>query len=124
MTKESERRGFTRVPLKVKMFVNEGEGEGLLYFYTSNISAGGIFIISDLLLESETTLQVEFNIPSNEGGIIQIRVNGIVRWQQNVSDSETAFTPPGMGIQFVDLDPYHRKVIETYVTQNIDRAID
>lgn len=124
MSKESERRGFTRVPLKVKMFVNEGEGEGLLYFYTSNISAGGVFIISDLLLDSETSLQIEFNIPSHEGGIIQIRVSGIVRWQQHVSDSDSGFTPPGMGIQFLNLDPYHRKVIEGYVQKNIHKALD
>lgn len=87
----AESRAFERIPFKVA--VQAGGGEQLWCGFTTDISAGGVFIATQACFPVGTV--VEFDLVLNE----QVtHVKGEVRWVRN-GDCVT----PGMGIRFVDL---------------------
>ena len=117
MAENDDRRTSLRLPLKVRIYISEGEGDGLLYFYSSNISLRGVFLISDLLLEAKTKLRLEWTLPLSDRKF-QVKVNGEVRWIQSSTHSDTGFVPPGMGIKFIDIDEETDKALSQYIEEN------
>ena len=43
--KDDDRRNCYRAPVKTKVYLNDEESEGLIYFYTENLSIGGVFLM-------------------------------------------------------------------------------
>lgn len=77
---------------------------------TNNVSEGGVFVASERLLAKGTVLDLEFSVP--DGGP-PVRTTGVVRWLRE--DLESIDGPPGMGVQFVELDDRARVRLERFV---------
>jgi uncharacterized protein (TIGR02266 family) len=91
-----------RAPIKIP--VAYGAVEALLSEFASNINEGGMFIETDSPAELDELVQLQFSFPGIEG---VIRVGGRVAW---ISDGKDE-TPPGMGIEFHELEPETREAI-------------
>ena len=57
------KRRFLRKTLQVEFRGRDAEGAGVLLFETADLSAGGTFLKSDLLLEEGETFSFEFRVP-------------------------------------------------------------
>jgi uncharacterized protein (TIGR02266 family) len=83
---------------------------GFLSDWATNISQGGMFINSRDPLQVGTTVRLIFQLPGATFPCDLVgRVTRVVRWEDDVSD------PPGMGIEFIDIDRERRERIEAFV---------
>jgi uncharacterized protein (TIGR02266 family) len=65
---------------------------------TENISEGGLFVATHSLREIGAMIEFELTLPGSEA---PIRATGVVRWVRLYSESSDS--PPGLGIQFIDM---------------------
>lgn len=72
----------------------------LLINYSINMSTGGVFIESSMILPEDTELTVKFKLPDSET-IIVAKVR--VAWTNGPESLKKADLPHGMGLQFLDL---------------------
>ena len=72
----------------------------ILTDYSINISTGGLFIESSMILPEGTELTVKFNLPSSDTIII---TNARVAWINDPLLLKKASLPSGMGLQFLNL---------------------
>jgi uncharacterized protein (TIGR02266 family) len=77
---------------------------------TNNLSEGGLFVATAELLARGTVLDLEFSLP--DGGP-PVRLTGVVRWIRE--NHENIEGPPGMGVQFVELDDRTQARLERFV---------
>jgi uncharacterized protein (TIGR02266 family) len=80
--------------------------------FSSNISDGGVFIATVNLLPLGTSVDVGFTLPTGE----RIECRGVVRWVREVDDRNPQ-NAPGMGVQFVELEPRAAQAIERFIEQ-------
>jgi uncharacterized protein (TIGR02266 family) len=104
-----ERRSAERVSLEVEVSLTS---ENNFYTgFTSDISAGGLFIATRESLPIGTALSFELKLGS---GVVQ--VNGVVRWVREYS-ALTEDVPPGVGVQFVNLHPKVAQVVNGFISK-------
>ncbi len=104
------RRRYARIECRVSVAVKETEGEGHLVFRSGNVSLGGIFIESDLLLEVGALVRVAFTLPDQEKACVAD--GAIVR----VADEDSRGNViSGMGLEFTRIDPETRRRLELYL---------
>lgn len=68
--------------------------------FSTNISEGGLFVATVQSAAIGTEIDLSFTLPSGEN----LSVHGVVRWVREVND-KTPEIFPGVGIQFINLDP-------------------
>jgi uncharacterized protein (TIGR02266 family) len=103
------RRGEERVKVKIRIsFKKAGD---LFRAYMGNLDTGGLFIKTTKSLPVGTLLDLEFNLP--ETGQV-IRTPGSVVWTRP-KDMSTEKMPPGMGTEFVDMNPEDKKLLKKYL---------
>lgn len=90
--------------------LNLHSGSNFYTGFTHDISEGGVFVVSYLTEPVGTTVTLELGFPGGVG----IHARGVVRWVREPRDTE-ANEPPGMGIQFVDLEDEDRALIREFV---------
>lgn len=112
----AERRRFVRIPVKIRMLIKEEEGAGELYFMSKNLSLGGVFLVSDLLLEAGVRVYLEFNLPHRPNLII---VKGEIVWAKDEAEEGIS---GGMGVRFLNLDSESKKIVTEYVNQKFGRS--
>lgn len=104
----SERRRSPRVHFETALSVSS---ESNFYTgFTSDISEGGVFVVTYQLHEVGTKVSLELDLPGDH----EIRVSGTVRWvrdPRNLGEETT----PGMGIEFDELDHETHAVISEFV---------
>jgi len=102
-------RRFPRKMLPVQFRARDSEGSGNLVFEGADLSAGGTFLKSDLLLEEGEALSVEFRVP----GLNRLmRAQGRIAWVRRFpSEAETA----GMGVEFLAMSEEDRAAIREYL---------
>lgn len=103
-----ERRRTTRTPLLVR--VEYATVDALFSEFTRNINEGGLFIETDNPPELDSRVQLQFCLP---GGSDPIKVTGRVAWHSSGTREE----PPGVGVEFGDLDAEARDQINLLVQQ-------
>ena len=101
-----DRRKAPRADLIVR--VDYQSVDELFSDFARNINEGGLFVETDLPHELGTSVQLQFKIPGSED---PIQVTGLV---VRVS-SGNAEEPPGMGIEFENLDSQARQHINELV---------
>jgi uncharacterized protein (TIGR02266 family) len=82
-------------------------------FYTGfleNLSSGGLFVATHDIRRIGDTVEVRFTLP---GRAEPVTATARVRWIREYGNSPDA--APGMGLQFVDLDPAVQKEIERFI---------
>lgn len=97
--KKGDRRKFPRVRLATQV---QCESATLLAF-SRDVSVGGMFIETHQPLPVGSLLTARFNL-DNETAVVVAK--GVVTYQVKKF---------GMGVQFVDLTPEHKRLIEDYV---------
>ena len=91
-------------------------GEQQLSNYSSNFSAGGIFIRTIDPAPPNELIDISFSIPElNE----QIETTGKVVWANEYESGAKKPSLPGMGVQFLDLDASLRNKLEEFVKQKL-----
>jgi uncharacterized protein (TIGR02266 family) len=104
------RRRFVRRPIETDITL---ESESQFYSgFSENLSEGGIFVATHVLLAVGAPVAVAFTVPGIER---KLRVTGFVRWIR--VHSETSDVPPGMGIEFGPLGAEEFEVIRRFCTQ-------
>jgi len=118
-TSGEERRVFPRKTLRTKIVFEDEKGEGFIYFYSTDISEGGIFFEHDVPLKMGTKIFLSFRLPNQQ----LIRTTGeIVRQAQPPEITPVRKNVEviiGMGIRFLDLEQEHRHTIRHFIEQDL-----
>ncbi len=104
-----EKRLFERKRLRSRVVFEDESGEGFIYFYSTDVSSGGIFFESDVPLKIGTKVFLSFNLPP-ENKIV--RATGTV---VRVEREKGGATVLGMGIQFVDITDQAQQQLDQYI---------
>ena len=108
LTQEDKRRHARRT-LSVEFRAGGMDGLGALQLSSADLSAGGAFLVSDLLLEPGETLSLEFQVA---GLPAPVRAQARVAWVRRFPGPEQ---PSGMGIEFVRLGRPERAALDAWV---------
>ncbi len=120
MEDDSNKRNFSRKEIQVEVTVKDvagidGERKELtdFYFVTNNISAGGIYLSTEMPLIKGDIIELEFALPGDEN---VLTLQGKVMW---INQDETAylFMPKGVGIKFVNLTQEVKKHLGSYLNK-------
>ena len=80
-------------------FVPKG-GKTPFWGFTFNVNLGGLYVRSLTSFPLQTPIDLLFRLPFGRG---QVFVSAQVVWQKKYGDTSGAASPPGMGIQFLDM---------------------
>src|SRR5688572_8219456 len=106
-----EQRRYMRTPLQVAFRGRDLLGAGQLLFEGRDLSPGGAFLHSEVLLEDGEELGLEFRVP----GVPRIlRARGRVVWVRRFPLPGEA---PGMGVAFSQMSDEDRAVLGDYLIQ-------
>ena len=101
---ETDQRREERSALQARFSARDSSGAGTLTFTSADVSTGGAFLKSDLLLEQGESLSLQFEVPGAGPVLTQARVAWVRRFPE-------AGQPPGMGVEFVTLRDTERAAI-------------
>jgi uncharacterized protein (TIGR02266 family) len=102
-------RRHKRKPLAVEFRCRDESGAGTLQFGSGDLSAGGAFLRSDLLLEQGERLWLELELPGRER---PVRAEARVAWVRRFPSSGQE---GGMGIEFLGMTDEDRRAVESFV---------
>jgi len=111
-----ERREHPRVQLVVKV-TNKSTKE-FHYFYSRNVSLGGIFLETRQPYQPGTDVELDFFVPAGEKRQ-RVLTNGKVARVVEYLDAQKENVAPGMGIKFDELSSETMGAISTYVRENL-----
>jgi uncharacterized protein (TIGR02266 family) len=106
-----EKRVFPRRILRSQVVFEDEFHEGFIYFYSTDISIGGIFLESDIPLNLNTQVSLSFSL---QNGTSPIHASGKVVRVERTSDDSLPIV--GMGLQFVKLSETDKKQIQAYIS--------
>ena len=95
--------------LHVEFHGKGADGSGELVLESSDLSAGGTFLKSDLLLEEGELLSLEFEVP---GVARKLRAQARVAWVRRFPHQEE---DPGMGMSFLVMDAEDRETLAEHL---------
>jgi type IV pilus assembly protein PilZ len=101
-----ERRVSPRAPVTVR--VDYSTVDAMFSEFTRNINEGGLFIESEALLPLDELVQLQFQLPGVDD---PFKVSGRVAWIREAGIDG----PPGMGVEFENLDADARLRIDEIV---------
>ena len=104
-----EMRRSPRKRLTVEYRGKDAAGSGELSFEGSDLSVGGSFLKSALLLEEDETLSLEFRVP---GVARLLKAQARVAWGRRFPEAGES---PGMGVAFLGMSEADRRVLEAYL---------
>ncbi len=111
MTQEnkSEKRLYPRRPIRTQVVFEDENREGVLYFFSTDVSAGGLFLESNTPVKLGTQVFLRFSlIPQAK----PIQATGeVVR----VMKDEREPGKVGIGIHFVYIHPLDRQLIQDFI---------
>ena len=106
-----EKRIYQRRRLRSQVVFEDELGEGFIYFYSTDISLGGLFLESDIPLKMGTRVFLSFTLKDGESPIRTTA--SVVRVEREPTGKLPAV---GMGVQFVDLLEESKKIIQEFVS--------
>jgi Tfp pilus assembly protein PilZ len=104
----SELRRHPRKSVKAQFRCRDESGTGELFFDSGDLSAGGAFLVSDLLLEQDDNLTLELSLP----GGAPLRCEARVAWVRRFPTSDQA---AGMGVEFRDVTEFDQRALEAFL---------
>ena len=104
-----DQRRFPRKSLQVEFRGRNTSGAGQLLFEGIDLSAGGSFLRSDILLEQGEALVLEFRVP----GVPRLmKTQAKVAWVRCFPKDDEQ---PGMGVEFLAMSDEDRAVLGEYL---------
>jgi len=103
--RRSEERARARIKISFK------EARDFFRAYIGNLGSGGLFIKTATILPVGTLLDLEFNLPKRDQ-ILHTKAK--VAWTRS-QDMSTEKLPPGMGAEFIDMNPEDRELLKNYI---------
>ncbi|RLB56160.1 MAG: hypothetical protein DRI34_09525 [Deltaproteobacteria bacterium] len=110
-----EQRLSARHHLEAEFELADGISGGEIFFESRDLSGGGVFLKSDLLLEVGEIFWISFRLPGTE---VAIRTRGKVVRVNREADGSDPRQQAGMGIQFLDLNEAERAALEAYLQED------
>lgn len=108
-----ERRLSPRATVTVR--VDYSTVDAMFSEFTRNINEGGLFIETETPLALEEQVQLQFQLPGVDD---PIKVSGRVAWIREADVKG----PPGMGVEFENLDASARRRIDELIQElRVDR---
>ena len=105
-----ERREHKRINLEAE--INFLGHDNFYTGFSEDISNGGLFVATYQLKPTGTEVTIRFSLPDGT----EIEANAVVRWLREPREMD-GDVPPGMGLQFVDLHPDARHLIDEFIRQ-------
>ena len=112
-----EQRRFIRVTSRLAAVVKIVKTGKVRRALTRDISAGGICVVTEELLEPGTALEVEVKLPDREAPITFL---GEVSWSRPIGPPPKSYQTPTSeaGVKFVSIDPKEQDLIMLYAKLN------
>ncbi len=95
------KRRHSRHPLSIRVNAELNEPAGNSYFYSEDLSYGGIYLKSDFLLEQGDVVELSFMLPDEHGS--QIKARARVVWVNLQMIESMQGRSAGMGLEFIDM---------------------
>lgn len=108
-----EKRVFPRKTMRTQVILEDEFGDGFIYFYTTDVSLGGLFIESEIPLRIGTKMFLSFTLPAEAPRLI--RTTGEVVRVERLTTVYTGVS--GLGIRFIDLPEADRNAIEAFARE-------
>ncbi len=102
-------RRHARKAIPVDFRGTDGDGVGTLVFEGADLSPGGTFLKSEVLLEEGERLWLEFHVP---GVPKALKAQARVAW---VRRFPTEPQPAGMGVEFLSMPDEDRALLQRYL---------
>jgi uncharacterized protein (TIGR02266 family) len=112
--KELEQWANPRYLVRIAIFYGPYQKK-ILTDYCINMSTGGVFVESSMILPEDTELTVKFKLPSSDTIII---AKARVAWINDPLEFKKSSFPPGMGLQFLNLPIEDMHAIRAYLNKN------
>ncbi len=110
---KKEKRLYPRRPIRTQIVFENEDSEGVLYFFSTDISAGGLFIQSDTPIKLGTQVFLRFSLTPRAK---PIQATGeVVRVMRDESDADDSKV--GIGIRFIYIHPLDRQLIQDFIAQ-------
>lgn len=109
-----EKRAVDRVAARLSVQVLQ-DNRTVLREYSVNMSVGGIFLESKTLLQEGIPLALHFELPDSR----YIHCHARVAWVNDPQRPSCESLPPGMGIQFVDLQLEDLEALREFVKNKL-----
>jgi len=106
---DQNRRRFVRKTIQVEFRGHSEEGVGQLIFEGLDLSAGGTFLRSDLLLEQGEVLSLEFRLP---GAPKLLRARARVAWVRRFPKADE---PAGI-VEFTGISNEDRELLSRHLS--------
>ncbi len=108
MTDSAQKRGNQRVDVTLKVQLQYPDRDTFVERFSINVSRTGLFIRARDPAPVGSRVRFEYRL-KDESRIF--RGTGVVRWARGVAEAKEPDEPPGMGIEFVDLDPLSEDLV-------------
>lgn len=110
---KKEKRLYPRRPIRTQVVFENEDSEGVLYFFSTDISAGGLFLESDIPVKLGTQVFLRFSLTPKAR---PIQATGeVVRVMRD--QGETGQGKVGIGIRFIYIHPLDRELIQDFISQ-------
>jgi uncharacterized protein (TIGR02266 family) len=112
---KKEKRLYPRVPIRTQVVFENEDSEGVLYFFSTDISAGGLFIETATPIKLGTQVFLRFSLTPRAK---PIQATGeVVRVMRDHKDETQQKGKMGVGVQFIYIHPLDRQLIQDFITQ-------
>ena len=111
---KKEKRLFPRKPIRTEVIFENQDSQGVLYYFSKDISAGGLFVETDQPIKIGTQVFLRISLVPNAK---PIQATGeVVRVMKSEKQKHGKV---GIGISFVYIHPLDREMIQTFIMKNI-----
>ncbi|MBI4003906.1 MAG: PilZ domain-containing protein [Candidatus Omnitrophica bacterium] len=112
-----EQRRFIRITSRLTAIVKIVKTGKIKRALTRDVSAGGICVVTEEILEPGTALEVELKLPDREA---PVRFLGEVAWSRPIGPTPKSYENPTeeTGVKFISIDPNDRTLLMQYAKLN------
>ncbi|HKX13358.1 MAG TPA: TIGR02266 family protein [bacterium] len=108
---KKEKRLYPRKPIRTQVVFENEDSEGVLYFFSTDISAGGLFLETDIPIRLGTQVFLRFSLMPKAR---PIQATGeVVRVMRDQNESGEGKL--GVGIRFIYIHPLDRELIQDFI---------
>jgi Tfp pilus assembly protein PilZ len=111
---KQEKRLYPRRPIRTQVVFENEDSEGVLYFFSTDISAGGLFLETDIPIRLGTQVFLRFSLTARAKPIQATGEVVRVMREENVKAGKGKV---GVGIHFVYIHPLDRELIQEFIHQ-------